>query len=272
MIRKFFALGLMVLFSGCATRNQQAIDVAQYLEGVQGESVRASRSGSRDCPGNSSSWENEAQWRRIIQMASACVKAGSWTQVEAIGNHLAQREHVAPWGSYYLSLAAEKQGALPRALWMIDLALKKAPREALLVYQQGRVFWAMGEPEKAMENFQMALRLNPELVDAHLTLGLIFYRDQEQTHALRHLEKVLSVEPRNVSALMALGEIHYQRKNMELAQQHLARAARERRSDENLQKRLAQINEELAVEQAQAVAAARSREPSSTDLEQKEQP
>ncbi len=264
-----FSLVILVIQSlGCATKGTQSVDAEQYVQGLRSESVRQSRSSGPQCPRTSESWSQESSWRALVAQANACVRSQNWPQVEAIGQHLAQTEPVGPWGAYYLSLSAEATQRLPRALWMIDLALKKAPRNSLLTYQMGRVQWAMGDYEKAMESYQQALRYDSDLMDAHLALGLIYFRDQDSAKANHHLSKVLESEPQNFAALVALGEIQLERGQREQAQELLARAARENSSDQKLRARLDKLNEELALERAQALAASSPRrEPSAEGSE-----
>src|SRR5690606_12764514 len=99
------------------------------------------------------------------------------SQLEEVANHLSRKDHMAPWGPYYLSLAAEARKDYDRALWMVELALKKSPEQGILSYQKGRIIWALEDYTQALELFETALDHDPKILDAHMMLGQIFYRD-----------------------------------------------------------------------------------------------
>ena len=95
------------------------------------------------CP-RDGAW-NGMEWRKVIPMANACVQAKDWRRVDSIGEYLGVHAHLAPWGAYYMSLAAGARKDYPRAIWMMELALKKAPTEGLFHYQMGRTAWVRSQ-------------------------------------------------------------------------------------------------------------------------------
>jgi tetratricopeptide (TPR) repeat protein len=150
------------------------------------------------------------EWKDLVARANACVGKKDWATLEGLANDLAQGEADSPWGPYFLSVSAEGRGDLARAMWMIDLATKKSGgRQALFIYQRGRVLMAFGEPAKAMSEIQSALALEPRLVEGHLFLAEIHARDLETSKAVEHYRAALTVEPANpraIAGLVACGE------------------------------------------------------------------
>src|SRR5690606_6484211 len=92
------------------------------------------------CP-PSKSIEVDKSWKSLMEKANGCINKAQWSMVETIGERISEIEPDAPWGSYYMSVASENLGHIERAMWMIDLALKKATNVGVLKYQKGRILW-----------------------------------------------------------------------------------------------------------------------------------
>ncbi|MCB0411895.1 MAG: tetratricopeptide repeat protein, partial [Bdellovibrionales bacterium] len=198
---------------------------------------------TKSCPtAKGQKWQNE-DWKDLIKMANGCVVKEDWSQVEAIGNHLAKTHPLAPWGPYFLSLSAQSRKGFSRALWMIELALKKSPNNALAVYQKGRVLWAIEEYGQATEVFEHALKINPRILDAHLMLGQIFYRDQEFKKARDHFQKVVESDRSNYTALVGLAECELKSDNFEKALGYFSQAIEKNPKDLDLRVRKAFVLE-----------------------------
>jgi tetratricopeptide (TPR) repeat protein len=213
-IKKLFLyLGLLAMI-GCATTQGEQATREYTLNPISTRTVRAPSPST--CPSSDRSWRRE-RLSQLVNHANNCSQLGRWDRVEALGDHMAVLDPGAPWGAYYLSLAAQGRGELPRALWMSDLALKKSPRTALLHYQKGRIHWDLEEYDQAIEGFQSAVRLDPNMADAHLFLAQVFYRDQDYGRAATHFNETLRLEPSNALAVAGLAECRLQRKDYKKA-------------------------------------------------------
>jgi len=148
------------------------------------------------------------EWPRLVAHANACVKAKIWRNVEILGYALGRADIDSPWGAYFLSLAAEASGDRARALWMIDLAQKKAGgRSGLFMYQKGRILFELGETAQAMELVGRAVQLEKRLTEGHLFLARIYHRDLELERAAKHYQAVLGADGKNFVALAGLAEV-----------------------------------------------------------------
>src|SRR6185437_14292476 len=103
---------------------------------AQRKSFKASFDGERLCPG-----QEDGAPRRDGQL-------------------MATQFFVEPWGAFYLSVAADQRHDLQRALWMIELAVKKSPHNGLLYYQRGRVHWQLNEIGSAIADYNTAVKEN----------------------------------------------------------------------------------------------------------------
>lgn len=152
--------------------------------------------------------EADKNWRSIMAKANGCINKSQWSMVELAGERLSQVEPDAPWGAYYLSVAAENRGHIERALWMIDLALKKATNVGVLRYQRGRILWKQEFFKEAIAEMQKAIDLDKNIKDAHLFLGQVYLRELDFKKAQMHFEAVLLLEARNQQALFGLANCH----------------------------------------------------------------
>lgn len=183
------------------TAVKESAPVPTYTEKVGAIGVAELKSSDK-CP-RDGAWKS-VEWKTAVSMANGCVKVKDWRKVEAIGNELAVRAHLTPWGAYYLSLVATERKDFPRALWMLDLALKKAPGEGLFHYQKGRVYWEMKNDTEAIQSLRTAADLNADLTDAHWIMGQIALQQGDNKAAEKYLANALQRNSRHFPALMAM--------------------------------------------------------------------
>lgn len=199
---------------GCATASpapDATVEMQKYQEKVYAQDAKDARRNGMACP-RDNRWMKE-DWKKRMLIANACAGESNWSKVEELGNYMAQHEPLAPWGTYYLSLSATARKDYSRAMWMVELAIKKSPKEAMLQYQQGKIFWHMEDYAKATKAFEKALSQDPVFHEAHVMLAQVYYRDQDYDKALKHFESVLSENSRHFNSLVGRAEI-YMKKNM----------------------------------------------------------
>jgi tetratricopeptide (TPR) repeat protein len=150
------------------------------------------------------------EWRDLLQKASACVGDKNWKTLDQVAETMARTDINAPWGAYFLSVSAEGQGDYHRALWMVELAQKKAGvATGLFTYQHGRIMLDLKETSRAMTDVKKAVSLEPRLTMGHMFLAQIHQRDLEWDQAGEHFAAVLAADDRNVTALAGLGEVRF---------------------------------------------------------------
>jgi tetratricopeptide (TPR) repeat protein len=203
------ASGLLVLTSCASTGpvSQTERKSEAFVKDVTATSMDSiEKNGCKASPAKYGKWK----WKDLMKEADACVVATKWQNVTNLGMEMSQRDVNSPWGPYFLSLSAESDLQFDRALWMLELATKRAPNVGLFHYQKGRVLWKRDSFKEATNSLAKAIQLDPNLIDAHLFLGQIYFRDQEYSRAARHFQAVLSVRPRDPTALMGLAECQIQ--------------------------------------------------------------
>lgn len=214
----------------CASPSQNSDDglqsnvKASYFDKVVATRVEDLDS-ETSCP-RSQAVDPKLEWKKLVALASACVKSQDWAQVEKVANQLSVRGRLTPWGPYYLALAAEARRDYPRAIWMLELALKKAPSEGILQYELGRIYWQMGEDGLALKSLREAASQNSSLTEAHWVNGMLALHSDKLGEAEVSFEKALSARASHWPSLMALADVKIRAKDFSRAENLLQRALR----------------------------------------------
>ena len=211
------ALVSAAMLSACSTSpvsTTRKVDTAEiqrkYASQVESKFVGETK--VENCP-TQKEVELEKNWKSLMAKANGCINKSQWSMVELVGERLSQVEPDAPWGAYYLSIASENKGHTERALWMIDLALKKASNVGVLKYQKGRILWKQQFYKEAITEMERSISLDKNIKDAHLFLGQVYLRELDFKKAQNHFEAVLSSESRNRQALFGLGSCYIEMDN-----------------------------------------------------------
>ena len=259
MKKLILALSIFSLVMGCASKpakkGKETTPIAEkeevkatYNEKVTVMEVDALS--KTPCP-REGAWTG-VEWRKVIPMANACVRAKDWHRVESIGGYLGVHAHLTPWGPYYMSLAAGARKDYPRAIWMLELALKKAPTEGLFHYQMGRMHWELEDDVAALKELKMASDMNPGLTDAHWVMGQIALQRGDTTEAERLLDKTLDNDSKHLPALMAMASIKSKAKDWPAAESYLSRALRSSPKNAKVRMAMNQVQEKMKADRPQA--------------------
>lgn len=162
-----------------------------------------------------------AIWKSWTESGIACVAHKTWDTAEKWGSLLLEREPAAPWGSYILSLAAEGRGEIPRALWMIELSLKKAPMLGAFYLQKARLMWIQKEYAVVVQTLEKGIASDPRFTENHKFLAQIYLRDQDFDKSTDLFAQVISHRSDDEIALNGLAEGQIQKGNHQAAVQTL---------------------------------------------------
>lgn len=75
-----------------------------------------------------------------------------------------------------------------------------APQLAIQTFNEGAIANQEGDLDKAIEKFQSALGLDPDLAEAHAALAAIYYNQERYDEALAGVEKALALNPEHVTS------------------------------------------------------------------------
>lgn len=96
------------------------------------------------------------------------------------------------------------------------------PRAALLI-ADGRAALADGQPQKAIDNFEAALAIDPAYTPIYLELAEAARRDGLQGKAIRYYRETLRRDPDNFAAISGEGEALVEKGAIEKARLNLSR-------------------------------------------------
>ncbi len=147
---------------------------------------------------------NTKSHKQLLEIAKISIKSAKWNQLEMVASLISRKYHESPWGAYFLSISAEKYENIPKAMWMVDLALKKISKPyALFLYQKGRLLAMQDDYISAEEILNKANKLDPKLVDIHLYLGELYYRGANMEKSSQHLGRYLASQKGSSQTILA---------------------------------------------------------------------
>jgi tetratricopeptide (TPR) repeat protein len=98
-------------------------------------------------------------------------------------------------GNAFSALGDEQSAKLAYEAALGDLAFRDEPDLAAQGHKNlGTSFERLGEPERAVDHYREALRLNPDLAEAHNALGNYYVHIGQYEDALVHLDRVVFAE------------------------------------------------------------------------------
>jgi tetratricopeptide (TPR) repeat protein len=119
----------------------------------------------------------------------------------------------------------ERQGRLADAISLLTDALRKRPRDELLLYALGTVYERKGEVQKSLEKMRAVLDVNPDNANA---MNFIAYtladRGMDYEEAEKLLTRALELKPDTAAYLDSLGWMFFRRGEMSKAVETLERA------------------------------------------------
>ncbi len=111
----------------------------------------------------------------------------------------------------------EIQGIYEEAVEFYENAITLAPNLAPLYIAAGRSYYWIGEFETATDRYKQAIKLNPVDPEAYDRLGWAYQTNGEATRAIDALEQSVGVDPTYDRAWGHLALVYYTRQNFETA-------------------------------------------------------
>ncbi|MEM7828685.1 MAG: tetratricopeptide repeat protein, partial [Candidatus Aenigmatarchaeota archaeon] len=115
---------------------------------------------------------------------------------------------------YHLAIIHKNKGEHDKAQIYIDLAIDNlqtaviSTQDATCYHILGLLFLEKGLLDKALENFQMALELEPQLIEAYNNIGVIYARKGLNQEAIKNYQMAINLEPNFVEAHFNLGMVY----------------------------------------------------------------
>ena len=144
---------------------------------------------------------------------------------------------------YNLGLNLQNKGKIDEAIEQYQIALKINPDYADAHMNLGIAFFKKGWIDNAIEQYQIALKINPDYADAHMNLGVAFFKERWIDKAIEQYQIALKLKPDNVDAHVNLGAAFGEKKWIDKAIQQFELALQLDPDSVNAHKNLARAYE-----------------------------
>ena len=122
------------------------------------------------------------------------------------------------------ALAMFTSGQMDRAVVALDQILAKGHQDAFIYVLRGKALLAK-DPDKALADFDRALRLKPEFGDAYASRGSVWLKKKDYTRALADLDRAIALEGGKIPTYYARASVYEAQGKMDLATSDLRKAA-----------------------------------------------
>ena len=85
-------------------------------------------------------------------------------------------------------------------------ARSQEPGNAMLLVETGTVLLGSGDRDRARQEFDAALRLNPNVARAHTSLAVMAAEDGRHDLAIAHWKQAIALDPRELEHLLSFAE------------------------------------------------------------------
>ncbi len=106
-------------------------------------------------------------------------------------------------GDYY-----GRQGDFEKAIEEFKIAIELNPGYADAYHNLANIYWQMKELDQAIENYQKASELNPKLWQSHQNLAAIYFSQEKLELARQEMEKAIQIDPQNSNLYNNLGNVY----------------------------------------------------------------
>ena len=143
---------------------------------------------------------------------------GIWKNSTVLWNYVVDKEPSrAPFAYNNLGVAYESRGLFDVAIEQYQTALRLEPDYILAHYNLGHAYQSRGLFDMAIEQYQAALRLEPDYVLAHYNLGNVYQSRGLFDMAIEQYQAALRLKPDNAEAHNNLGAIYQARGLFDMA-------------------------------------------------------
>jgi tetratricopeptide (TPR) repeat protein len=122
------------------------------------------------------------------------------------------------------AIAFFKLGRLDEGINNITQYISIVPRDSKGYSARGRMYLIAKDMQRAKQDFDHAIELDPKLADPYLMRGTVYVLQGNLSMAISEFKQAISIEPKNAKAYMMRGRVHFEMKNYDQAIQDLNHA------------------------------------------------
>jgi SpoVK/Ycf46/Vps4 family AAA+-type ATPase len=92
---------------------------------------------------------------------------------------------------------------------------RASPTDARTYYHKGNAYYEKGDYDKAIENYNMAIVLNPAFAEAYFNRGLSYYNKKDFDKAISDYNRAAELDPRNAIIYNNRGDAYYRKQDFD---------------------------------------------------------
>jgi TolA-binding protein len=143
--------------------------------------------------------------------ANQCIQTGSLALAEKLASQMSRNEPKNAMGTYYMSVIADLQGRTEKALWLIELSLKKNEDQSFGMYQKARVLYKLKDYAGANKYFVKAYDQKLNAAEIYLMHGVMSYAEGDCYSVVDDFAKLDAKSIFNYGLGPAYAECHAQK-------------------------------------------------------------
>jgi cellulose synthase operon protein C len=143
--------------------------------------------------------------------ANQCIQSKNLALAEKIASQMSRNEPKNSLGTYYMSVISDLQGHTDKALWLIELSLKKNEDQNFAMYQKARVLYKMNDYADANKFFVKAYDQKLNAAEVYLMHGVMSYAEGDCYSVVDDFAKLDAKNIFNYGLGAAYGECHAQK-------------------------------------------------------------
>lgn len=153
----------------------------------------------------------------VVYSALSFGQARLWRSTEPLFAHTVKVNPKSYLGSFCIGDELMRAGRLDEAIAWLEKSLAIKPDYLDTVLTLGMAFTHNGQPDKAVELYNLALAENPSVVGTrakhvaslHNNLGMSLLQSGRKEVGIEHLRKAVEIFPRSLNAHMNLGNLAF---------------------------------------------------------------
>ena len=161
-----------------------------------------------------------------LEIAVRHHQAGNTSEAARLYNAILLEDPLQPDALNLLGVIAHQNKAYESAVEYFDRAISVAPNMAAAHFNKGNLFRDTKHSEKAKLAYESALKIDPRYQDAILNMGSVFYDEGNMEAALSHFQKLADIAPELANAHYNLGKCFHALNQLEDAHQAIGKALR----------------------------------------------
>ena len=179
-------------------------------------------------------------WITIVLSGAAFARNMVWQDEVRLWKDIAMKSPNKPRVHYNLGFAFQARNMPDKAMEQYLIAVKLRPDYAVAHNNLGIVYQALNMPVKAMEQYLIAIKIKPDFADAHNNLGVICEDINMSDEAVKQFLIALKLRPDLADAHFNLGFVYYKMGQVENARRELTEGLKIKPEEQRAQQLLNQ--------------------------------